>query len=150
MPFRNEKYALEVAKQAEQIYKYSEKSKDCPKLSAVDQLDAQPFMRGANGFNRNIISQIMAAESMELKEMLLQKLGDLSKSSGFDANVPAQEILDSIIPRNVQTASSMRDWLSANDKSIGKYVEGLKAEYDRQQALLNPPKVEIQSVESES
>lgn len=119
-------------------------------MSVVDQFDAQPFMRGENGFNRNIISQIISAESMELKQLLLQKLGDLSKAPGFDPSTPAQDVLDTVVPRNVQTSSSMRDWLSVHDKSIGKYVDGLKAEYDRQQALLNPPQLENEKVVSES
>lgn len=149
MPFTNLKYNQKLVEKDVEIFSVDVTSKDCPKLSVVDQFDAQPFMRGENGFNRNIISQIMAAESMELKQMLLQKLGDLSKAPGFDPSTPAKDVLDTVIPRNVQTASSMRDWLSANDKSIGKYVDGLKAEYDRQQALLNPPKVDPQNVVSD-
>lgn len=138
MPFTNLKYNQALCKDDAKIFNCDPTSKDCPKLSAVDQLDAQPFMRGENGFNRNIISQIMAAESIELKQMFLAKLGDLSKANGFDPNTPAREILDSVVPKNVQTASAMRDWLSANDKSIGKYVDGLKAQYDEQQKLLHP------------
>lgn len=141
MPFSNLKYNQAICKDDAKVFSVDKTSKDCPKLSVVDQFDAQPFMRGENGFNRNIISQIMAAESMELKQMLLSKLGDLSKANGFDPDTPARDILDQVIPKNVQTASAMRDWLSANDKSIGKYVDGLKAEYDRQQKLLHPDPV---------
>lgn len=150
MPFTNLKYNQKLTEKDAEIFSVDLTSKDCPKLSVVDQFDAQPFMRGENGFNRNIISQIMAAESMDLKQMLLQKLGDLSKAPGFDPSTPVQDVLDSVVPRNVQTSSSMRDWLSVHDKSIGKYVDGLKAEFERQQALLNPPKDETQAVDSES
>lgn len=137
MPFSNLKYNQAICKDDAKVFSVDKTSKDCPKLSVVDQLDAQPFMRGENGFNRNIISQIMAVESMELKQMLLAKLGDLSKANGFDPDTPARKIIDTIMPKYVQTAASTRDWLSDHDESIGKYVDGLKAEYDRQQKILH-------------
>lgn len=142
MPFVNLEYNQKICEHDADRFSVDVTSKDCPKLSVVDQFDAQPFMRGENGFNRNIISQIMAAESMELKQMLLDRLGDL-KSSGFDMSTPASDVLATVIPKNVQTSSSMRDWLVSHDQSIGKYVDALQAEYEKQKAALNPPQKKV-------
>ena len=136
--------AMLLAKaQEEYVIDLSKKVVDIP-IQVVDQFDAQPFMRGENGFNRNIVSQILAAESQELREMLLSRIGKDQDYGGFPKDTPADYVLDNTMPRNCQSTSSCRDWVSSHDKTIAKYADDLQKQYEEQQKKLNPdpPKVD--------
>lgn len=136
--FVNKEYNAALAARAEIDFSIDLEGKNTIPLSVVDQFDAQPFMRGENGFNRNVISQILAAESQDLREMLLSRIGKDQNFGGFDKNTPASEVIAQTMPRNCQTASSCRDWVSFHDKSIGKYVDDLQKQYEEIQAKMNP------------
>lgn len=131
MPFVNIEWNQRVVENDTQDFSCDIKKLSEEDLCAVDQFDAQPFMRGENGFNRNVISQIMAAESEDLRAMLLQRINsEPAGYAGYPKDTPADIVIDAIMPRCVQTASSCRDWISSHDKSIAKYTDDLQKQYD--------------------
>lgn len=131
MPFVNIEWNARVIENDAKDFSCDIKKLPEEDLCAVDQFDAQPFMRGENGFNRNVISQIMAAESEDLRAMLLQRINsDPAGYAGYPKDTPAELVVDATMPRYVQTASSCRDWISSHDKTIAKYADDLQKQYD--------------------
>lgn len=95
--------------------------------SPVDQFDAQPFMMGENGFQRHPMSVITKMEESDLRQALLDRLTEMEQSKGFDPDTPVQDILSQIIPRYVQTASSMRDYVGAMEHgTIADFTKKLR------------------------
>lgn len=95
--------------------------------SIVDQFDAQPFMMGENGFHRHPMSIIVKEEESDLRNMLLERLQEQSLQKGFDDSVPVSDIVQQIIPRRVQTAASLRDFVGTMNKgTIADFVNSLK------------------------
>lgn len=107
-------------------------------IQVIDQAEANEFCNGENGFLRSMISQIMHAESEELRQSLLKKLVDTDKSSLPD-NISAADAIRIIKPRSVQTAASCRDWLGGLENTgISKAVDA----FVKEQELKRPKSVE--------
>lgn len=116
------------------------------KIQVVDQFDAQPFNFTDSGFPRNLVSQIMKAESEELQEMLLKRLVDVPK--GQFEGMTNEEICQHILPRNIQTAASCREWLSnVEDKGFNKALKAYTDKLEKEKQVLDPsPSVDEPSV----
>lgn len=102
--------------------------------SPVDQFDAQPFIMGENGFQRHPMSVITKMEESDLRTMLLDRLQEMSQTKGFDPDTPVHDILEQIIPRYVQTAASLRDYVGSMEKgSIADFTKKLKEQEVKEQ-----------------
>ena len=99
-------------------------------IQVIDQSEANEFCNGENGFLRSLISQIMHAESEELRVSLMKKLVETDKSS-LPENISAADAVRLIKPRNVQTAASCRDWMGNLENSpLAKSVDAFIAEQE--------------------
>ena len=90
----------------------SERCRYPDKVQVVDQFESNDFAHGENGFPRSLISQIMHAESEELQNMLLKRLSDV-KVSDENKGKTNEQIIRETLPRYVQSASSLRDFLGS-------------------------------------
>lgn len=116
-------------------------------IQVVDQFDGQPFNFTESGFPRNLVSQIMKAESEEIQEMLLKRLVDVSK--GQFEGMTNEEICQHILPRSIQTAASCREWLSnVEDKGFNKALKAYTDKFEKEKQVVEPssPVVEEPSV----
>ena len=105
----------------------SERCRYPDKVQVVDQFEANDFAHGENGFPRSLISQIMHAESEELQNMLLKRLSDV-KVSDENKGKSNEQIIRETLPRYVQSASSLRDFLgSIEGDGLEKAVDAYKA-----------------------
>lgn len=116
------------------------------RIQVVDQFDGQPFNFTESGFPRNLVSQIMKAESEEIQQMLLKRLVDVPK--GQFEGMTNEEICQHILPRSIQTAASCREWLSnVEDKGFNKALKAYTDKLDKEKLVLDPsPSVEEPSV----
>ena len=97
------------------------------KIQVVDQYDANDFAHGENGFPRSLISQIMSAESDELKQMLIKRLTEVKSSDEFKG-MSDEEIVKRCVPRNVQTCASLRDFMGhMKDDGLEKALDEYKS-----------------------
>lgn len=102
----------------------------------VDQFDAQPFLQGENGFRRNDISILRAAESAEVKEAIASRLVELKDNADF-AGMTDEQIAALAVPRYCQTAASVADWQSSLDhgslaKSVDEWIANEQAAAQKQ------------------
>lgn len=101
-------------------------------VQVVDQFDANDFAHGENGFPRSLISQIMSAESDELKQILIKRLSEVKSSDEFKGMID-EEIVKHCIPRNVQTCSSLRDFIGhMKDDGLEKALADYQSRVDKQ------------------
>lgn len=111
-------------------------------IQVIDQSEANEFCNGENGFLRPLISQIMHAESEDLRLSLMKKLVETNNSSLPD-NMSAADAIRLIKPRNVQTAASCRDWLGDLENTpLAKSVDAFVKE---QEAKKPKPSVDVDS-----
>lgn len=88
----------------------------------VDQIDAQEFMMGENGFHRSDISVLMTSQNEDLKKSIAARWCEI-KSSLPDQSLSDVDLAKMAVPRYCQSASSLRDWMaSLENGSISKSV----------------------------
>ena len=97
----------------------------------VDQFEGMEFNKAANGFAKNLIAQIMEAESEELRNQLMKRLVDMPKGSLPD-DMPAYEAVKSICPKSVNSVATFRDWAGSLDNTpLAKAVDDYKSKLDK-------------------
>ena len=98
----------------------------------IDQSFSHESNRAENGFPRSDISAFMHAESEELRRQLASKLEVFNRSNP-NSGLSDEELLRTLIPRNVQSFHDCKEWMSSVDelglnKALSRELESLKQE----------------------
>lgn len=79
------------------------------KISPVDQLEAQDFMKGENGFRRSDLAAFYAAENAQIAESIGLRLQE-NMSSFLEEGLTPAEMMERVIPRSCQTPAEVQNW----------------------------------------